>query len=152
MTATSQRKRGRPKKEPALSPVVTNPPVQPFTIMIPEQLRTCLMARDDVEAVVRKVIKEVNDEVEARQALRKVIRAFEGRVRRKSGGPAPLACVGRGARAASASFPGRVGPMAARSSRRLCLVDLLAPDEVGEEAVPLHELVVAAALHDAPLV
>lgn len=72
MTATSQRKRGRPKNEPVLSPVVTNPPVQPFTIMIPEQLRTCLMARDDVEAVVRKVIKEVNDEVEARQALRKV--------------------------------------------------------------------------------
>ena len=31
-----------------------------------------IKARDDVEAVVRKVIKEVNDEVEARQALRKV--------------------------------------------------------------------------------
>lgn len=55
------------------------PPVQPqavgFPILIPEQLRTCLMAKDDVEEVVRKVLREVNEAFEAKNGRRKVFLA-----------------------------------------------------------------------------
>ncbi len=54
-------------------------PVQPqamgFPILIPEQLRTCLMAKDDVEEVVRKVLREVNEAFEAKNGRRKVFLA-----------------------------------------------------------------------------
>ena len=54
-------------------------PVQPqamgFPILIPEQLRTCLMAKDDVEDVVRKVLREVNEAFEAKNGRRKVFLA-----------------------------------------------------------------------------
>ena len=44
----------------------------PFPLIIPEQLRTCLMAKEDVEAAVRKVFQEIQDKVEAQNNRRKV--------------------------------------------------------------------------------
>lgn len=79
-TTTAKARRGRPRKVSApLPPADPMQPVQPqamgFPILIPEQLRTCLMAKDDVEAVVRKVLKEVNDEYETKNGRRKVFLA-----------------------------------------------------------------------------
>ena len=70
-------KRGRPKKvaEPLPPPNPLPAEAQPFPLMIPEQLRTCLMAKEDVETAVRRVLKEVIDEFEARQGQRKVYMA-----------------------------------------------------------------------------
>lgn len=45
---------------------------QGFPILIPEQLRSCLMAREDVEAAVRKVFQEVQDRLEEAASQRKV--------------------------------------------------------------------------------
>ena len=60
-TTTAKAKRGRPKKEAAPLPPPNPVPAQPqgFPLLIPEQLRTCLMSKDDVEAAVRKVLTEV---------------------------------------------------------------------------------------------
>ena len=73
-TTTAPVRRGRPKKEAPTQPV--NPmqpaPAQPFPLLIPEQLRTCLMAKEDVEEAVRKVLKEVRNEYEQEQGQRKV--------------------------------------------------------------------------------
>lgn len=79
-TTAKARQRGRPRKAPApLPPAEPMPPVQPqavgFPILIPEQLRTCLMAKDDVEDVVRKVLREVNEAFEAKNGRRKVFLA-----------------------------------------------------------------------------
>lgn len=79
-TTAKARQRGRPRKVPApLPPEEPMPPVQPqavgFPILIPEQLRTCLMAKDDVEDVVRKVLREVNEAFEAKNGRRNVILA-----------------------------------------------------------------------------
>ena len=74
-TTTAKAKRGRPKKEAAPLPPPTPPPpaqTQGFPLLIPEQLRTCLMAKDDVEAVVRKVLTEVQDKFEQMNGQRKV--------------------------------------------------------------------------------
>ncbi len=62
-TTTAKAKRGRPKKEAAPLPPPNPVPAQPqgFPLLIPEQLRTCLMSKDDVEAAVRKVLTEVQD-------------------------------------------------------------------------------------------
>ena len=70
------KKRGRPRKTPApIPPPNPMPPVQQaagFPILIPEQLRTCLMARDDVEVVVKRAVQEVMDHFELKNAQRKV--------------------------------------------------------------------------------
>lgn len=69
-TITAKTKqRGRPRKasEP-LPPPNPMPSAQPqavgFPILIPDQLRTCLMAKDDVEAAVRATVKEVIEKME----------------------------------------------------------------------------------------
>ena len=45
---------------------------QGFPILIPEQLRSCLMAREDVEAAVRKVFQEVQSKAEEAALQRRV--------------------------------------------------------------------------------
>ena len=54
-TTTAKAKRGRPKKEAAPLPPPDPVPVQPqgFPLLIPEQLRTCLMSKDDVDPGAR---------------------------------------------------------------------------------------------------
>ena len=74
---TTTGKRGRPRKSPEpLPPATPMPPAQPqqtaFPLLIPEQLRTCLMAKDDVEAAVRGAVQEVLDKMEAKNGKRKV--------------------------------------------------------------------------------
>lgn len=51
-------------------PAQTQP--QGFPILIPEQLRTCLMAKEDVEAAVRKVFQEVQNKAEEAALQRRV--------------------------------------------------------------------------------
>lgn len=90
-TVTAKAKRGRPRKE-AATPTPTQsaqpesaqaqhqPQTQPlpqpqpqgFPILIPEQLRTCLMSKEDVEDAVRKVLTEVHDRFEQANGQRKV--------------------------------------------------------------------------------
>ena len=73
-TTTAKAKRGRPKKEAAPLPPLNPVPAQPqgFPLLIPEQLRTCLMSKDDVEAAVRKVLTEVQDKFDQINGQRKV--------------------------------------------------------------------------------
>lgn len=71
-TTTAPARRGRPKKETPPEPVNPMQPAQSFPLLIPEQLRTCLMAKEDVEEAVRKVLKEVRNEYEQEQGQRKV--------------------------------------------------------------------------------
>lgn len=73
-TTTAKAKRGRPKKEAAPLPPPNPVPAQPqgFPLLIPEQLRTCLMSKDDVEAAVRKVLTEVQDKFDQINGQRKV--------------------------------------------------------------------------------
>lgn len=73
-TTTAKAKRGRPKKESAPLPPPNPVPAQPqgFPLLIPEQLRTCLMSKDDVEAAVRKVLTEVQDKFDQINGQRKV--------------------------------------------------------------------------------
>ena len=76
-TTTAKAKRGRPRKEAApLPPAEPMQPAQPqaqsFPLLIPEQLRTCLMAKDDVEAAVRQVFQEVQDKMAEINGRRKV--------------------------------------------------------------------------------
>ena len=76
-TTTAKAKRGRPKKKPEPLPEPT--PMQPasstmqgFPILIPEQLRTCLMAKDDVESAVKAVVSgllEKWDELNGQRAV-----------------------------------------------------------------------------------
>lgn len=74
--ATNKTKSGRPKKtvQQTTQPQYSEPQPQdhPFPLLIPEQLRMCLMAKDDVEAAVRKVFQEVQDRVEQKTGQRKV--------------------------------------------------------------------------------
>lgn len=73
---TTTAKRGRPKKgfdtqsNPQTS--LPMPQAQAFPLLIPEQLRTYLMAKEDVEAAVRKVFQEVQDKIEKENGRRKV--------------------------------------------------------------------------------
>ena len=75
-TTTAKAKPGRPRKAPeptpAPQPAEPQPTAMPFPLIIPEQLRTCLMAKEDVEAAVRKVFQEIQDKVEAQNNRRKV--------------------------------------------------------------------------------
>jgi hypothetical protein len=75
-TTTAKARPGRPKKSAAPQTQPQPAPVQamaqPFPLIIPEQLRTCLMAKEDVEAAVRKVFKEVQDKFEEKNNQRKV--------------------------------------------------------------------------------
>lgn len=75
-TTTAKAKPGRPKKtaSPETQPQPTQAQImaQPFPLMIPEQLRTCLMAKEDVEAAVRKVFQEVHEKYEEKNNQRKV--------------------------------------------------------------------------------
>lgn len=75
-TTTAKAKPGRPRKAPepipAPQPAEPQPASMPFPLIIPEQLRTCLMAKEDVEAAVRKVFQEIQDKVEAQNNRRKV--------------------------------------------------------------------------------
>lgn len=75
-TTTAKARPGRPKKsatsEVQPQPAPAQPMSQPFPLMIPEQLRTCLMAKEDVEAAVRKVFQEVQDRFEEKNNQRKV--------------------------------------------------------------------------------
>lgn len=54
---------------PEIQPV---PQYQAFPLLIPEQLRTCQMAKEDVGAAVRKVFQEVQDKIEKVNSRRKV--------------------------------------------------------------------------------
>ena len=56
------------------SDIQPQPQYQPqgFPILIPEQLRTCLMAKEDVEAAVRKVFQEVQNKAEEAALQRRV--------------------------------------------------------------------------------
>lgn len=73
---TTTAKRGRPKKSPDIQSNTPEPQPSPqyqaFPLLIPEQLRTCLMAKEDVEAAVRKVFQEVQDKIEKVNSRRKV--------------------------------------------------------------------------------
>jgi len=73
-TTAKTRHRGRPKKTPAPMPPPEppQPPATPFPIIIPEQLRTCLMAREDVEVVVKQAVQEVIEKYEQKNGQRKV--------------------------------------------------------------------------------
>ena len=75
-TTTAPAKRGRPKKAapplPPANPMQPETPAQPFPLLIPEQLRTCLMAKDDVEAVVKAAMDEVMAKWEEKNAQRRV--------------------------------------------------------------------------------
>ena len=75
-TTTAKARPGRPKKSAAPQTQPQPAPVQamaqPFPLIIPEQLRTCLMAKEDVEAAVRKVFQEVQDKFEEKNNQRKV--------------------------------------------------------------------------------
>ena len=56
------------------SDIQSQPQYQPqgFSILIPEQLRSCLMAKEDVEAAVRKVFQEVQSKAEEAALQRRV--------------------------------------------------------------------------------
>ena len=76
-TTTAKAKRGRPRKAPAPMPdPVPIPEVQPqaqgFPILIPEQLRTCLMAKEDVVAAVEGVVKGLLDKWDEQSGQRAV--------------------------------------------------------------------------------
>lgn len=57
---------------PPANPMQPETPAQPFPLLIPEQLRTCLMAKDDVEAVVKAAMDEVMAKWEEKNAQRRV--------------------------------------------------------------------------------
>lgn len=76
-TTTAKAKRGRPRKtsEPLPQPPSNPPdpaPAQAFPLLIPEQLRTCLMAKEDVEAVVKGVVTELLQQWDEQNGQRKV--------------------------------------------------------------------------------
>ena len=64
-TTTAKAKRGRPRK-------TSEPLPQAFPLLIPEQLRTCLMAKEDVEAVVKGVVTELLQQWDEQNSQRKV--------------------------------------------------------------------------------
>ena len=72
--------KGRTKRGQDVNVTKTQNDIQPqpqcqpqgFPILIPEQLRTCLMAKEDVEAAVRKVFQEVQSKAEEAALQRRV--------------------------------------------------------------------------------
>lgn len=75
-TTTAKAKRGRPRKAPeplpAPTPLTPEPAPQAFPLLIPEQLRTCLMAKEDVEAAVKGVVTELLEKWDEQNGQRKV--------------------------------------------------------------------------------
>ena len=76
-TTTAPAKRGRPKKTPAPLPPPNPLPPEPapqagIPLLFPEQLRTCLMAKEDVEAAVKKAIREIMEKWEEQNNQRRV--------------------------------------------------------------------------------
>ena len=75
---TTTGKRGRPPKKKVETARPIDPltpdtsPTAGFPVLFPEQLRTCLMSREDVEAAVRTVVKEIHDKIEEQNGQRRV--------------------------------------------------------------------------------